>query len=304
MADDAAVSLFQIAEDLLDGDHRFVRLVPVDPEGLAEALAPQVQRAYFDVRQSEAKMRAAIADLKHFSSTTLEITESAIREALEEELDAVLPAEWKAATEGGKARPQETAVQRSELAEIIAGMVLQDFFETVIPAARIAQKEVPDQQTRGVDVLGIEGIDVAHLEGFHLPSLALVLGEVKGSCSAASPPAVVRDMEKTLKGLVQDRRKLSQELIWLRDNCSEEHQRICAMILAGYQLKQFDPKVVMTPILLRTANTAGDKDMGKFRTNTASFSDDIRFVTVVLEADDLFNFAVQVYRKARELVTE
>jgi hypothetical protein len=304
MTDGAAAGLFRIADDLSVDDHRFVRLVPVDPEGLAEALAPQVQKAYFDVQQAEAKMRAAVADLKQFSATTLEITESAIRDALEEELDVVLPAEWKAATEGGKARPRQTDVQRSELAEIIAGMVLQDFFQTVIPAARIAHKEVPDQQTRGVDVLGIEGLDFTDVQNLHLPSLVLVLGEVKGSCSAASPPAVVKDMETTLKSLVTDRRKLSQELLWLRDNCSEEHQRICAMIAAGYQLNAINPKVVMTPVLLRTAATAGVKDMGNFQAKSSSFTNNIRFVTVVLEADDLFNFAVQVYRKARELVKE
>lgn len=289
--------MFEILEDLADGQHRFVRIAPVNPEGLAEALTPHIQDAYLDLEHAEERFRAAIADLGLFNGDALNITDSTIQQALEEQLDAVLPAEWKAASVGGRQRPKHTSVQRSELTEILAKMALQDFFNTTIPATRTRHKELPDQQSRGVDVLGLENISLP-------TSFALVLAEVKGSCEAKSPPGVVKGMKDTLRDLAGDRRRIIQELIWLRDNCDDEHTCVCDKILVSYQLKLVDPKVVMAPVLVRTADTASASDAGEFKTKASEFANDIRFLTIILNEKDLFDFAVKVYRMARELTLE
>ena len=200
---------------------------------------------------------------------------------------AVLPAEWS----GG--RPRQTDPQRSELAEIIAAVVMSEVFGTVVPASRIAHKEIPDQQTRGVDVIGLENIEN--------PQMTLIIAEVKGSCEAKSPPGVVDGMATKLAAVTTDRRQLTQELIWLRDYCDDEYAEVCARICARYLLCRSTPEIILTPILLRTTNTERSADRGKFAEENEDFDYPIRFVSVIVDAEDLFDFAVAVYREARRL---
>jgi hypothetical protein len=274
--------------DTVEGDRRFVRVVPGDSAALVDALAARVRTAYFDAKAALARLREAAAELTQFDGSHLIVTEAEVEEALEDELDAVLPAEWK---KGG--RPAQTATQRSELAEIIATEVVTSLFSTVVPASRIASKEIPDQQTRGVDVLGLEHIGE--------PNLTLVVGEVKGSCESASPPGVIADMEKKLIAVSTDRRQLLQELIWLRDHSDDANARTCMILCSGYLLRKLTPELVLTPILIRTSVSEGVNDYGRFRKSRAIFDFPIRFICVIVEAQDLFDLAVAVYRKAREL---
>jgi len=274
------------SEDSL-GRRRFCRVVPDDPAGLASTLAARVRGAYFNQRAAEQRLREAAAELALFDSSALTVTEPEIRSALEEELRAVLPAEWS----GG--RPKQTDTQRSELAEIVAATVMSEVFGTIVPASRIAHKEIPDQQTRGVDVIGLEDI-----EG---PVITVVISEVKGSCEAKSPPAVVDGMAKKLVSVTTDRRQLTQELIWLRDYCEDEYAEVCARICARHLLRRSTPEIVLAPILLRTANTERPADHGKFAEDDTDFNYPIRFISVIVDAEDLFDFAVTVYREARRL---
>ena len=185
-------SLFVIVSDDQQGDRRFVRVVPRDSATLVGALAQRVRNSYFDYAAAFTRLNEAAGELAHFNGSHLTITEADVQAALEEELDAVLPAEWKSG------RPPQTATQRSELAEIIATDVITTLFGTEVPASRIASKEIPDQQTRGADVIGLENLDE--------PVMVLVVGEVKGSCAASSPPGVVADMAEKLVGLTTIRR--------------------------------------------------------------------------------------------------
>src|SRR3954453_11531594 len=99
--------LFKIVGPLLeDGVHRFVRLEPVDPDSLVEALAPRVEGVYFDEDATRNRIIAAAQELKEFDGS--EFTETQIDQAIADELDAVLPAVW------GENRPKQTDVQRSE----------------------------------------------------------------------------------------------------------------------------------------------------------------------------------------------
>lgn len=282
-------ALFVIDSDDVDGEHRYVRVIPRDSSRLATELAPRIRSAYFNLRAAEQRLRDAADDLARFDATAL-VTEEEIEAALEEELNAVLPADWK----GG--RPKHTDTQRSELAEIIAAHVLATIFQAVIPASRIAHKEIPDQQTRGVDVLAFEDVTENDLK--------IVIGEVKGSSDTKSPPGVVLDMAVKLPQLASDRRALAQELIWLRDNCDEEYAQLCSLLCSRFLLKRADPDLVLAPLLIRTRATAGEADYGKFRTDASAFTHRIRFTTIILDVEDLFQFATSVYKEARRLVDQ
>lgn len=257
------------------------------PDELARMLAPRIRQVYFSRAARERKLRDGINDLNMFSAHEFTVTDNEVEQALEEELDAVLPAEWR----GG--RPRQTDVQRSELAEIIAAEVFASLFSTTLPALRISGKEIPDQQTRGIDLLGLEDTGGS--------TVTVILGEVKGSCEHRSPPQVVADMARKLQVLVADRRTLLQELGWLRDHSSPEHVALCNRTYAGYLLNKVVPRFVLAPILLRTDTTAGERDAGIFRAPDFPAAHAVRFVRVSIMAEDLFNFAVEVYRVARHL---
>jgi Cap4 SAVED domain len=282
--------LFLLDSDERIGTKNFARVIPRDAASLAQLLAPRIRQAYFNQREAEERLRSAVLDLSRFSVPALEISDDQIATALEEELDAVLPAEWKAG------RPKQTATQRSELAEIIAADVMSTVFQTKVPASRIADKEIPDQQTRGVDVLGLENLDEINI--------TLIIAEVKGSSDLKSPPGVVTDMASKLRELAGDRRRIIQELTWLRDHCDDAYASVCARLCAGYLLGVVEPKIIMNPVLIRTASTEGTSDHGIFKNDQENFDYPIRFVSVIIEAGDLFEFAVEVYREARRLAEQ
>jgi hypothetical protein len=281
--------LFEVLVDERVGAHRFVRVAPSEPLQLIANLAPRIRNAYFDVDAAKARLRDAAEELALFDGSAL-VTEDEIEEALADELDSVLPADWK----GG--RPKHTDPQRSELAEILAAEILASIFGAVVPASRILNKEIPDQQTRGVDVLALEDVQSERV--------TLIIGEVKASSDAKSPPGVVGGMEEKLVGITNDARAMRQELIWLRDHCEEEYAELCSRLCARFLLKRGTFSIVIAPILVRTSATLKDTDCGRFRSDASAFGSDVRFTTIVLDVDDLFEFATTVYQQARRLGSE
>jgi len=279
-----AEPLFEIVSDEQQGEHRFLRIVPKDPAGLASDLAPRITQPYFDEEAARERIVRAARELEIFSGEDLSAEDPRIDAIVAEERDAVLPAAWKGE------RPKQLDVQRSEFGEIVAAEVLSSLFGTRIPASRIAHKETPDQQARGADVMGIEDGQA---------QLLLILTEVKGSTDSTTPPGVIADMEKKLKSLVEDRRALLQELIWLRDYSSDEHAAECAKVCASFQLNRPIFGLLMAPVLIRTASKEGGSDAGRFRDSPDEFGCPVRFVSVVVEPD-LFELASQVYGLARE----
>ncbi|HVX32153.1 MAG TPA: Hachiman antiphage defense system protein HamA [Solirubrobacterales bacterium] len=275
--------MFEIVSDEQQGEHRFIRIVPKAPDSLAADLAPRITRPYFDEETARDRIIRAARELEIFSGEELDADDPRIEAVVAEERDAVLPAAWKGD------RPKQLDVQRSEFGEIVAAEVLSSLFETRIPTSRIAHKETPDQQTRGADVMGIEGDE---------PQLLLILTEVKGSTDSKTPPGVIPDMEAKLKGLVENRRALLQELIWLRDHSSEAHTRECATICVSFQLRQPIFGLLLAPILIRTASKEGASDAGGFRESPETFGCPIRFVSVIVEPD-LFELAGETYALAR-----
>lgn len=292
------MALFQIVESReADGGHVYLRLSPMSPATLADDLAARITGAYFDVDTELQRLRDAAQELRLFQGEDLAPTDVEIAEALAELRDALLPAGWD-----GR-RPKHTDVQRSELAEIVASDVLMSQFATIIPASRVRHKEIPDQQARGADVIGLEDL-VGFTDEAPVGSLTLVLGEVKGSTAADSPPSVVASMAEKLKGLAGTRRALIQELTWLRDHADDEHAPVCARLLAAFLLNRLDHRILLAPVLLRATAVAAESDTGEFETSPSSFDPSrIRFVSVVVD-EDLFELAAAAYLKARAALQE
>lgn len=276
-------ALFKVVSDDVVGDHRYVRVEPVNPSTLAADLAPRVRARYIDDNAARARLTRAAEDLSLFEGSGVALTEADIEAALRDEHFAVLPAAWD-----GR-RPKHFDVRRSEFAEIVAAEILTQVFGTAIPASRIAHKEIPDQQARGADVMGLEGSETA---------VVLVLCEVKGSESHTSPPEVVADMEVKLRTLVTDRRALTQELVWLREHSDDANSATCNAICAAYLLKRESFTFVLSPILIRRASTAGELDPGPFADDADSFGHPIRWVSVLIDAS-LFDIADEVYQLAQ-----
>ncbi|MFF4790764.1 Hachiman antiphage defense system protein HamA [Streptomyces sp. NPDC001276] len=277
--------LFRVISDKTVAGHRYVHVVPADTAAFARALAPLVTAHYFDEVEARARLLRSAQELTLFSSESFEITEEDVQLALTEERDALLPAAWKGD------RGKHFDVQRSEFGEIVAAEVLKQIFGTVIPASRIKHKEIPDQQTRGADVIG--------LEDERQQIVTLVLGEVKGSQDRKAPPGVVSGMEEKLTELVGSRRALLQELCWLRDHSEEEFAGVCSRIHASFILKRNHLKLVLAPLLVRTADTHHEDDPGRFKSDPDDFGHPIRWVSIVVEGD-LFDIAQDVYLIARE----
>ncbi|MFF0290058.1 Hachiman antiphage defense system protein HamA [Streptomyces sp. NPDC005262] len=277
--------LFTILSDRVVDDHRYVHVVPTDQALFAQSVAPLVTAHYFDEVDTRARLLRSAQELSLFSGESFEVSEEDVQLALGEELDAVLPEAWKGD------RKQHLDVQRSEFGEILAAEALKQVFGTVIPASRIKHKEIPDQQTRGADVIGIENLQQ--------PRATLVLGEVKGSQDRRTPPGVVSGMEKKLGELVGNRRALLQELCWLRDHADDPYIAICSRLHASFILKKNQFEIVLAPLLVRTSDTHHDDDPGSFKEDPDSFGNPIRWVSIVVEGD-LFEIAQEVYRVARE----
>lgn len=276
--------LFEISSDEQVGDHRFLRIVPRNPNQLVADLAPRITEPYADANAARDRILRAARELEMFAGEELQPDDPRVEEAVAEEVDALLPAAWKGD------RPKQLDVQRSELGEIVAAEVLSTIFETRIPASRIAHKETPDQQTRGADVMGLEGDQ---------PELLLVLTEVKGSTDVSTPPSVLEGMETKLRLLIEDRRALLQELLWLVKHSADDHAEECAKACVSFQLKKPIFGLLLSPILIRTASKEGASDAGQFKDSPDDFGAPIRFISIIVEPD-LFELASEVYAVARQ----
>lgn len=283
-----STQLFTVVSDATVEGHRYVHVIPADAATFATELAPLIRTHYFDEEAARARLLRSARELALFSGESFEIDQKDVDAALTEELNALVPQK-----ENGN-RSEHLSVQRSEFGEIVATEVLKQIFGTTIPASRIKHKEIPDQQTRGADVIGLE--DIAETA----PSL--ILGEVKASQQQKSPPAVVAGMITKLGDLLRNRRTLLQELCWLRDHAEDEYAAICARVHASFVLRKDHFQIVIAPILVRSADTHHKNDPGDFKNNPQRFGKSVRWVSIVVDGD-LAQVAQEVYRIAREDAT-
>jgi hypothetical protein len=254
----------------------------LDEPGMVNRLAHNVRDAYVDVDELKSRLLTVSMDLTMFEPIVFSEDEIATLVTLE--VDAKLPT---AAPDG---RPPQLSVQRSEFAEILAGHAVIQALGANLPARRTRSKEIPDQQSRGADLLGL--LDCRGT----LPEL--LVGEVKATLDSTSPPSVVTDMAHKLRTLLGDFRLMQQELMWLRDNADEPNRQNVITLQLKHALKQ--PIAIRAlPILVR--QNAGQNDCGCFADDDALGSPvPVTFLRVIVTGD-IASLASKVYKRARDL---
>lgn len=270
---------FQSLEILNDGDHSFsaYECMPTGDLDLVAELAAIVRELYVNTERLRDILVAAVNETEAIIDT------DRIKEAIERTLAASVP------IPGSHPVPQ-LDVARNELAEALANLALSTIHGTVIPAPRIANKEVPGTPARGLDLLGFEDLP-----------LLVVVSETKASSAAASPPPVVGTGPDSLRSQLKrflgtDDRLLSEFSFALKHSKSEHHLLIARAILAHIDGTL---SIVIAPILVRPKNGRGASDYGTFQTNPTEFTPArVRFCLLVIDRplDELAN---AVYEGAR-----
>jgi hypothetical protein len=271
--------VFHLVEQTNDGEHTFAVYDCRPEEGgdLAAVLAETIRDLYVDPDRLRDVLTAAMNDAGAVADT------AAIDEAIQRTLAAAIP-------EPGTHPIPHLDVARNELAEALAHLALAEVHGTVIPAARIRNKEVPDQPSRGRDLLGLD-------DG----PLVAVIGEIKASAESASPPGVVGDGDSSLRGqflgflAVED--ALLTELNWALKHAAPEHQDLIARAIMAHILGGLP--LCAAPVLVRPVDVRGADDFGTFKDEPGQFAPArIRFSVLTVDGalDELAN---AVYEEAR-----
>jgi hypothetical protein len=244
---------------------------------LADELAAVVREVYV----SPGRLKEALTGALHDLGSVADV--DALDRAVEQTLSAAIP-------QPGTHPVPHLDVARNELAEIIAFLAVPELYGTVIPASRIRHKEVPGQPVRGLDLLGVED-----------EPLTVVLGEVKASSSAQSPPSVVGDgddsMRAQLRATVDDEQRLLAELNWALKHAPGEHRSLVARALLAHTCGHL--QVAVAPTLVRPQGRGGEQDFGVFREDPDQFAPaHVRF-SLLYVPGTLEDLANAVYERAR-----
>jgi len=271
--------VFTLIDRAEDGDHSFAvyDCHASTIEDLIEDLAGVVQDLYVNPENFRSVLQGALSDVGGLPG------EDALNEAIDRTLAAAIP-------EPGTHKVPQLDVARNELAEVLAYLALPAIHTTVIPASRIRNKEIPGAPARGLDLVGLED-----------PPLVAVVGEVKASDEANSPPAVVDTGDDSLRGqflsFLSDEDRLLAELNWALKHARPENVNLVARALTAHVAGTLP--VVAAPVLVRPANRHGPGDFGSFKQNPAQFDPaDVRFCLLRVPGD-LDEFSRSVYEKAR-----
>ncbi len=161
------------------------------------------------------------------------------------------------------------SVQRSEFAEILASICLEELFKTTMPVSNIKYKELSDRSSRGIDILGYE------TDG---SNLSLIICEVKASSDKNNPPGVVDSGKDCLRNqlitYISDKNKTLDRINTLRKKCMDlENKKIMTKIsmLWGKQ-DHSQLNVVLCPVLIREKDKYDVKDFGSFRQKPSDFN--------------------------------
>ena len=272
---------FDLVERAEDGEHTFaVYGCRADGDGdLVAELARVIRDLYVDAEHLRDVLTAAMNDAATVADGT------GIEAAIHRVLTAAIP-------EPGKNAIPQLDVARNELAEALAYVALAEVHGTVIPAHRIRHKEVPHQPSRGRDLVGLE-------DG---PPLVAVIGEVKASDEAASPPGVVGAGDSSLRGqlegflAVRDDALLA-ELNWALKHGGPEHESLIAQAILAHAAGAL--ALCAAPVLVRPADVRGADDFGTFRDDPGQFAPArVRFSVLVVDRG-LNELAQAVYEEAR-----
>lgn len=275
---------FNLHEQQTDGEHRFSVYDCVgDAAGaLSDQLATRVRNLYVDPEELKEVLLRAATGLD-------DVADPALLDALVQQVTKAVVPEPGVVAQG---QPPHLDLARNEVAEVIAYEAVESIHGAVIPAQRIREKEVPGLPTRGLDLLAL----------ILLPTLKLLVAEVKASSAAESPPAVVSSGVASLhaqtKALVADTERLIRELNWSLKHCPDEELKtqVAAALL---RLAMNDLPIVAVPVLVRPLHLHGADDFGCFRTSPDQYPPaTVHFCLARIEGT-LEALAQDVYTKAR-----
>jgi hypothetical protein len=185
-------------------------------------------------------------------------------------------------------------VRRSDFAEIIARITLQDLFQTKIPFDNIKMRERSDKSARGIDIVGYEQSNDDKMQ--------LIICEVKLS-TEVSPPRIVDQTEdslsKQIKKHLKNKGETTTRLLELYNKVADQTQRkILLKIISMLITSNEDLSIVACPFLVRERSLYEKTDFGSFLTNQQQFNPaTLRFIIVCFHEklkdlfDDIFDEA-------------
>jgi hypothetical protein len=267
----------------ISGDAQGVHLFEVlsceaaSDDALVDDLAAELRALYADVEDLADRLRKQAEELGAVAD------EDRIKEVVDRVLAASIP-------EPGQHKVAHLDVARNELAELLAHLVVQARYGTLVPASRVRHKEIPGAPARGLDLLGLE-----------FDPLRGIVTEVKASDQAASPPAVVESGNDSLRGqfvsfLAKSDRMLA-ELNRLYKQAAPDDLDSIAEAMASQVDGTLD--LVVNPVLVRPSSRHEADDFGSFRSDPDQFdSRPIRFCLVSID-QSLEDLSRAVYDQAR-----
>ena len=179
-------------------------------------------------------------------------------------------------------------VRRSDFAEIIARITLQDLFQTKIPFDNIKMRERSDKSARGIDIIGYEQSNDSKMQ--------LIICEVKLS-TEVSPPQIVDQAEdslsKQIKKHLENKEETQKRLLEIYNKSTEPTQKQILLKIIGMLItSNTDLSIVACPFLVRERKLYKKTDFGSFLTNQQQFNPAIlRFIIICFheKLKDLFD---------------
>lgn len=270
--------VFDLVDHADEGEHTFdVFSCSASGTNLTTALSDTVRQLYVESDRLRTLLRAAMED----AGAVVDV--AAVNEAIDRTLTAAIP-------EPGTHSIAHLDVARNEVAEALAYLVFPGAYGTVVPASRIRHKEVPNQPSRGRDLLGLEE-----------DPLTAVVGEVKASDDAASPPGVVATGDSSLRAqclaFLQDDDSLLAELNWAVKHADPVHHGLIAKAMLAHVAGNL--RLCVAPVLVRPATARGAHDFGTFKDDPSQFQPArVRFTILTIDMP-LDALATAVYQEAR-----
>lgn len=177
-------------------------------------------------------------------------------------------------------------VSRSDLAEVILGLVQAERYSCRYGYRSVRDRELKHLPGRGVDQIGIEG----RTDG-EAPGLTLVLGEAKVSTDRNCPPRVVDDADDGLRnqhlGHLADKPVTADKVIEASRNADDPEVQ-AALRIAALLLRSEDERlrIVASSAMVRPEGFSTPEDFGSFHSHAEDFEPaDIRFLLVRLPGD-------------------
>jgi len=240
--------LIEVTKETIQ-DHTFSVYNWGDSEGwideLIKKFSPLIREYYTNFEELKKDLPKLLEEETEFSQNDIDTF-----------LSACLKASIPDPSKDPKNKPVQLLSYRSDFAEILAMLCLEELFDTTIPVRGIRSKEIHDLPSRGIDVIGYETPD---------DKIHLILCEVKGSSSVKNPPGCVSgkndSIENQLLSCVCDQEKTLQRLLAIYAKCEKPQKEMMCKILFYWQKQNHAKmKIILCPFLVREKSKYHEKD--------------------------------------------